>query len=214
MHIEFSRDSTGRAVLRARRGPGDRPLPVSELLFDAAPATSDSDRIAVAGTLLFARYAARAITFKAPIRESVANAIAAATGLVIESDVLPASDPNEAREQELLKEQLGQPRVTTLTVGFGVALPGSTPGIDHARLDLVPGDRYSGALYGVKEMLIASNAWLLASHLEPAAVMTAAGILFADDLFAGTIALDGDVPGSWPAPHARDLCRAVGVALS
>lgn len=208
MHIEFSRDSTGRAVLRARRGPGDRALPVSDLLFDATPASSDSDRIAVAGTLLFARYAERAITFEGPISASVANAIAATTGLVVESEVLPASDPAEPQEQ------LARPRVTTLTVGFGAALPGSTPGIDHARLDLVPGDRYSGALYGVKEMLIASNAWLLASHLEPAAVMTAAGILFADDLFAGTIALDGDVPGSWPSPHARELCREVGVALS
>lgn len=212
MHIELSRDGIGRAVLRARRGPEDRPLPVDGLIFDAAPVTRESDRVAVAGTLLFARYADSTIGFADPISERVAEAITAATGLAIDSRVLPALRSEEA--SEVATGKAARPQVTTLTVALGSRLPEATPGIDRARLDLLPGERYSGALYGVKELLIASNAWLLASHLDRGAVMTAAGIIFADDLFAGTIELDGESREDEPSQAARELCREIGLTLS
>ena len=59
----------------------------------------------------------------------------------------------------------------------------------------MPGERFQGALYGVKEAVIASNAWLLATYLDPARVHLAAGILFAHDFLAQGIEIDG-APGT------------------
>lgn len=212
MYIDFLPDGTGRTVLRAHRGAADQPLPVSELVFDTPPATADPDRIAVAGALVFAGFAERSLGFAKPISAEVAEAITAETGLVIDSEVLRKRERDaDSVEQE---ERARRPRVTTLSVSLGLQSIGTTPGIDCTRLALVPGERYSGALFGVKEMLIGSNAWLLATYLEPSVVMTASGVLFADDLFAGTIAVERGESAAWPTARARGLCESIGLALS
>lgn len=210
MRIEYlQNDSADRAVLRAERSAEDRALPVDTLIFDAAPAHLSSDQIAVAGVLLFAEFAERDIAFSAPITVELQRAIADATGLAVVSTVLPLVEASDAKEPDARP-----PSVTTMTVTFGAPLCDTTPRVDRTRLDLVPGERFQGALYGVKELVVASNAWYVATAIDPRAVLAAAGVLFAGDLLAKEIVLGDAAQRLWPTPGARALCEAVGLTLS
>ncbi|MGY5765392.1 hypothetical protein ACXET9_09330 [Brachybacterium sp. DNPG3] len=206
MHIEFdSRDDTGRTRLRAVREPDDRALPVDQLIFDAEPRTLTKDRIAIAGTLAFGAYAGGRIGFPSKISSAAEAAIISATGLQVSTGVSRKAET--APKDEPLQ-------ATTLTVQIAESLPASTPGVDRTVLSLVQDARYSGALFGVKESVIASNAWYASRRLDAASVLAAAGVLFAQDLLAREI--DLALPGSESAglsSTVRTLCAAVGLSL-
>lgn len=209
MHIDFQTDDgTGRCSLAARPGPADSPLPVTVLLLDAAPLTIDPDRVAVAGAILFADHSGGELTFAQPISEAVADAVYTAMGLRVTHAVASAAQgPQPASSAP-------HTQATTLSVDASTSLDDPTPGIDRTRLRLVPGERFQGALYGVKEAMIASNAWLLATYLDPARVHLAAGILFAHDFLAQSIEIDGALGTSAPIPaEVQQLCAAVGLDL-
>lgn len=205
MHIDFQADDgTGRCSLIARPEHADRALPVGRLLLDAAPLTIDHDRVAVAGALLFAEHCGGELSFAAPVSEGVA-------------DALYTSTRQRVTASELGPQTATQPsptQATLLSVDVAESLGDATPGIDRTLLRLLPGERFQGALYGVKESVIASNAWLLCTYIDPVRVRLAAGVLFAHDLLAQGIEI-GDAAGG---PHAvpagaQQLCAAVGLDL-
>lgn len=212
MHIEFLRDDgTGRAVLRAQQESGDLALPIDSLIFDASPGVLDGDRVAVAGTLLFAGVDAGSISFNKAVSPEVASAIHSATGHSVGSKI--STRKLEGPHGEKIAEAPLQ--MTTLDVSFSTWIPENTPGVDRTHLGLVPGERLQGALYGVKESVVSSNAWLVASYINPYRVLLAAGLLFSHDLLAQRI--EPDVPedgATGPASSAQELCSAVGIDIS
>lgn len=209
MHIDFQTDDgTGRCSLAARSEATDRALPVAALLLDAAPLTIDPDRVAVAGAILFADHSGGELSVSQPISEAVADAVYTSMGLRVTHAVASAErGPQPASPAP-------PTQATTLSVDASTSLGDPTPGIDRTRLRLVPGERFQGALYGVKEAVIASNAWLLATYLDPARVHLAAGILFAHDFLARGIEIDEALGTSAAMPAgAQQLCAAVGLDL-
>ena len=212
MRIDFlPDDGTGRATLRAAPELGDRTPPVDSLLLDAAPAQWDVDLAAAAGTLLFARYAGDHLTFPTTISHNLAEVIYEATGRQV---ISPTIRPQIAQVDA--DPGTGAPlRVTRLTVSLAPRLPATTPPVDHARLAMVPGERFQGALYGVKEAVVASNAWYLATAVDPTAVLQAAGILFSRDLLASEIVAElSDGTTGHSTVLAKRLGAAVGLELS
>lgn len=207
MHIQFdTQDATGRTRLRAVREADDRALPVDQLIFDTAPGALTDDRIAIAGALAFGSYAADEIAFPSVISAAAADAIRSTTGLRISSDVARMSGDGGDD---------GPLQATLLTVTIGSSLPISTPSVDHARLNLIEDSRYNGALYGVKEAVIASNVWYAVQRLDAASVLAAAGVLFAQDLLARELCLEipsGAADGL--SDRDRTLCAAIGLELS
>lgn len=207
MHIEFDwPDDTGRTLLRAIREDGDQALPVDSLIFDTGPVAVNHDQVAIAGVLLFGALADRTVRFANEISVAAADAIRSATGLEVSSTV---SDVPSTPEQ-------GDPlRVTTLSVGLAGTLAPFTPEIDRTRLELIPGSRFQGALFGIKEAVIASNAWFVSTRIDPASVLAAAGVLFSQDLLAKEVTVS-TADESPIAPTASDqaLCSAIGLGLS
>lgn len=211
MHIEFVRDDgTGRAMLRAHGRAEDRALPVDSLILDAGPTILDSDRVALAGALLFGGFAAGDISFGTQVSVGAADALRAVTGRRVTSEVsgrMLESAGSESTAQE-------PPQVTALHVSLATGLRDRAPGVDRTRLGLVPGERCQGALFGIKEAVIASNAWLVARFVDPVAVLLAAGLLFSHDLLARTIVIEHPDGSPAPvAPSARELCAAVGIEV-
>lgn len=208
MQIHFlPDDGTGRTALRAHAEAGDRPLRADQLLLDAAPRTVDHDLVAAAATVLFAPNAGTEIGFGDEISAPLASAIQDATGLAVASKVVEPSTDDSA--------ETGPLQVTTLAVSLGGLLEVLTPGVDRTRLQLVPGERFHGALFGVKESIIASNAWYLGQVMDPRRVQLAVGLLFARDLLAKEIETSGEGAEPWdvPAP-VRTLCEALGIGAS
>lgn len=209
MHIEFVRDDgTGRAMLRAQGRAEDRALPVDSLILDADPTILDSDRIALAGALLFGTFASGDISVGTSVSADAANAIRAVTDHRVTSEVsgrvLERKGSDQAVEEPL--------PATTLHVALTTDLRDRTPEVDHTRLGLVPGERYQGALFGIKEAVISSNAWLLARFMDPAAVLLAAGLLFSHDLLVRTLVIEHPDGSPVPvSPSARELCAAAGI---
>lgn len=200
-------DGTGRTALLATPDPGDRPMPVDQLLLDAPPRTLDHDCAAVAATVLFAPYAQSEISFGKKISAGLAEAIHVATGLTVTSKFADKLRSDDEASSPL--------QVTTLTVNLNGALAKSTPGVDQTRLSLVPGERFQGALFGVKEAVIASNAWYLARVIDPHRVQLAAGLLFARDLLAQHVRTTSEEAEAWAVPEeVATLCAALGIGVS
>lgn len=210
MHFEFMPDDgTGRTVLRALPDPSDETPRVDSLVLDACPTRHDADLVAAAATLLYSRFATETLSFPSPIPQPLADAIHNATGLQVGSAITPA-EPEPLEEQDA-----GNPQVTTLEVSLTSEVPPRTPGVDRTRLCLVAGDRFQGALHGVKESLIASNAWYLASTVEPSDVRYAVGLLFSRDFLAReVVAGDSGSDGSRPSELALLLGASIGLTVS
>lgn len=214
MHIDYLRDDgTGRAVVHATRGADDAPLAIDRLILDVPPRGVHDDRLAVAAVLLFGERAASEISFPREISHELAEAVHAAYGVKTISKV--ATPKRAASEDEPEADARDALQVTTLAVGPATGFTERTPGVDRARLGLVPGERFQGALFGIKEAIVSSNAWLLADVLDPTDVMLAVGVLYSEDFLAREllVELEGDSAARASAA-ARQLCSAVGVGIS
>lgn len=198
-------------MLRGRVEAGDRALPADSLILDADPTTLDSDRVAIAGVLLFGGFATGELAFAKKVSTDAAQAIKTVTGREVVSKVsdrkLESKGSDKAIDAPL--------QATSLHVARSTGLQGDTPGVDETRLGLVPGERYQGALFGIKEMVVASNAWLLERYYEPTAVLLAAGLLFSHDFLAKQITIEGPDGDALPVTSSvTELCSAVGIAVS
>lgn len=211
MHIEFQRDDgTGRTVVQAKPSADDSPLAVDRLILDAAPRTVHHDRLAVAGTILFGAHAATGISFSKKVSHEFAELLHSTFDLEVTSKVL---EPNRIAPGSDY-EQADPLRVTTLTASLVTGFPECTPGVDQTRLGLVPGERFQGALYGIKEAIIASNAWLLAEVFDPASVLLATGVIYAEDFLARELRAElGDGSAGRPTEGTRQLCSVIGLDL-
>lgn len=212
MHIDFLQDDgVGRTVLEAVRGADDRALAVDRLILDAPPRSLGQDRLAVAGVLLFGDRAESQISFPGEISYELAEVVQEICGLRVNSEV---ARPKGASEQSG-DEQEAPLQVTTLTVGQVTGFSERTPEVDETRLGLVPGERFQGALFGIKEAIIPSNAWLFTSVTDPAAVLLAAGLLYSEDFLARALRVELADSSAGTVPEAaRKLCAAVGLDVS
>lgn len=208
MKIDYvAQDETGKAALTASATGDERPVPVPGLLLDAAPSAVSAEAIAVAGTLLFGRFADSTIAFPRAIDARLAAAIAGATGLVVVSEVKPYPEEDGAIQSD------SSIRATRLLVDLGFKIDSATPDVDETRLLLIPGERFQGALWGIKEYVIASNAWYLSSLLDRVSVIASAGVLYATDLLANEIATS-NVDNTAAAQIAKDLCLQLGISFN
>lgn len=210
MHLEFfADDGTGRTVLQASPTQGDMTPRVDSLILDGSPLDWSIDHAAASATLLFARFTSETLSFSEPVGRPIYHAIREATGLAVDFDTSGSSmhtehsvDPDWAQ-------------VTTLEVSLVDTISPRTPLVDCTRLGLIPGERFQGALYGVKEAMVASNAWYLTSAIDPADVLCAAGFLYSRDFLAQAIKVstpDGTL--ARPSELARTLAAALGLSIS
>lgn len=212
MLIEYVQDDgAGRTALVAVRGEGDRALAVDRLLFDAPPRSVDPDRLAVAALLLFGDRAGSEISFPEEISYELADAVRELSGLNVTSEV--------ARPEGAVVESGAAPdarlQVTTLTAGMATGFSARTPEVDETRLGLVPGERFQGALFGIKEAIIPSNAWLVANTADPVSVLLAAGLVFSEDFLARALRAEMADGSTGTVPTAaRQLIAAVGLEVS
>lgn len=212
MHIDYlQNDGAGRTVLKAVRGGDDRVPAVDRLIFDAPPKNFHQDRLAVAGVLLFGGDAESEISFPWEISYELAEAVRDVRGLQVISEI---ARPKHLMERPDSGE--GAPlQVTTLSIQPVTGFSERTPEVDQTRLGLVPGERFQGALFGIKEAIISSNAWLLARATEPATVLLAAGVLYSEDFLARALRIElADGSAAQVSTPARQLCAAVGLDVS
>lgn len=183
MKIDFlADDGRGRTALIATPQKGDVVPAVDCLLMDAGPEIIDYDRVAVAACLLFSGGAANNVDFGWTVSQRLIEGISSSIGLLVNSGARPEEDTTAAIQ------------ATRLHVTMGLSDYSETPPTDHARLSLVPGERFYGSLHGVKESVIGSNAWLVADYVSKAYVLAAVGALYSKDFLASSVMLsDADM---------------------
>lgn len=173
--------------------------------FDAIPEELDPLRSVIAGVLVFGDRRLERITTNDEVPSKFINAIESIIGLRPDPEQEPASSFASDAEE-------GSPiRATTLEIRFGEDLAIATPGRDITRLTLVPSERYSGVLWGVKEAVVASNAWLHLQDRPQAFVAAAAGVLYADEFMGKTISLPSASPNDQIV--ISRLCELVGLEV-
>ena len=206
MHIQFiPQDDAGRAVLQAVRDDEDPPLPLDSLVFDAAPLTLTPDLVAVAGALLFADHAHSRLTFDGTVSAATTTAISRVTGLEV-SPPASLTAPRDSADDEI--------RATTLDLGLSDSLPPRAPAGDRASRLRVSASRFHGALFGVKEAVIASNAEFMATRFRRESVLAAAGVLYSKDFLACAIDVSGGVDGGKVSSSDVELCAAIEISLA
>lgn len=90
---------------------------------------------------------------------------------------------------------------TDLSIVSGTNLSANTPGRDQTSIHVLPSERFYGSMKGVKESIIASNAWIFDNA---ALAKLCLGILFADEFLARSISVDETL-------RAEDRDRAIKV---
>lgn len=193
----------GKASLRAQIEQNETIPSLADLLFDISPKNVSPTQIAVAGALLFGENATTRLRVDGKMR----HADVAELSQIVGAPVEPDADVGASQDIESLSEL--PMKVTSLRVTFTEELASETPGRDATKLTLIPSQRYFGGLLGIKESVIASNAWLHATYVLPARVLAAAGVLFANDFLAAGLILP-DVPVQEKVFIAK-LCRVVGL---
>lgn len=203
-------DGRGRAAL-ALEAPLTSALPLDRLLLDAHPAVLSYDRVAVAGALVFGPWLSGAVELPGAVSPHVAEALDTycATGRVRTWPATVNADSHFTTGRRLLAvADARRPQV-----------PAAPQTNAEALLHLRRSDRGSGSLIGLDQVVVAGNAYLLASTGEqraPLPVVTlAVATLFAEDLGAAAVALAGDhstTPDELAGVEA--LLASVDLALS
>lgn len=204
MHIIFQHaDGAARAALSAQVESDEANLNLAGLLFDVSPSSVSATQTAVAGALLYGSDALNRLKVDGEMLEKEVAELTHIIGLPVDADSIISTDTSSESAQD------APLRVTSLRVSLGEALSLSTPGRDETRLTLVSSERYYGGLLGIKEAVVASNAWLHATYADPVRVMAAAGVLFANDFLAEGLVLP-DVSSKERDIITR-LCRVAGL---
>lgn len=200
MHISYQ-DNGGaaRAALAVEAESGEASPNLSELLFDVSPVSVSATQAAVAGALLYGSSALKRLK----VNGEMLNVDVASLSHIIELPVDVDSVTASESQQDVPLRQ------TMLRVSMGVNLANNTPGRDETNLNLVPSERYFGGLLGIKEAVVASNAWLHATYVSPVRVLAATGVLFAHDFLAHGLVLPETT--SSEKDIINRLCRVVGL---
>ncbi|MGP5032904.1 hypothetical protein ACTXJG_15965 [Glutamicibacter arilaitensis] len=183
---------------------GDEIVPkIDCLIFDAAPAFQTPEKTLIAGCLLFGEKNLTRVSVTDDVASSFLQQVQEILGL-------------EKRETTRNEFQLGaigeletKIKATTLRISLRGEFPESTPGRDATTLTLVPSERYSGVLWGIKEVIVASNAWLLEKTSSRTRIAAAAGVFFAEEFLAKSIC----VPRTSNNEELiiRNLCNLIGL---
>lgn len=173
------------------------------LMFDAKPPFLNPEKTLIAGCLLFGEKNLTRVSGTNDVTPLFREQVQETLGLAIKTT------PREEVQTAAVDELETKIRATTLLINLRGRFPENTPGRDVTVLTLVPSERYSGVLWGIKEAIVASNAWLHEQHSSGARIAAAAGVLFAEEFLAKSIS----VPQASKNDEQiiRDLCRLVGL---
>lgn len=204
MHIMFQQaDGAARTALSVEVETGEVSPELASLLFDVSPSSVSATQTAVAGALLYGAGALKRLKVNGEMLDTAVAELSQVIGFPVESDSVTSIDNSSVGQLDSLL------KVTSLRVSLGLDLAHETPGRDETSLTLIPSERFYGGLLGIKEAVVASNAWLHATYVDPARVMAAAGVLFANDFLAEGLTLP-DVSGEEKDIISR-LCRIAGL---
>lgn len=143
------------------------------LMIDYPPLGLNPHLVVAAG-LLWGDTTISRIEFDGTLSDKVVGQWESGLGIILEGSVS--------------KNEYERAANTDLLVSSGGSISESTPGRDETVLKLVPSARFYGALKGVKESIIASNAWMFG---DSALAQLCLGILFADEFMARSISVEG-----------------------
>lgn len=183
---------------------GEELVPKLEsLMFDAAPADLSPLKTLIAGSLLFGNRGLVRIDVNGEVSAVFLEQVQTLLG--IGKNAKAEMDP----EPEVVDEFDTKIRATTLEINLRGTFAEGTPKRDVTTLTLIPSERYSGVLWGVKEAIVASNAWLHEKHSSRAHVAAAVGVLFADEFLARSICIPSTLEND--ALVIRNLCKLAGI---
>lgn len=143
------------------------------LMVDVPPVNVNPHLVVAAG-LLWETSVASAIEFDGALSIEVAEQWESALGIKLDGSIS--------------KKEYIRAANTDLSVSSDGLIAETTPGRDKTHLKVVPSARFYGALKGIKESIIASNAWMFR---ESAIAQLCLGILFADEFMARSISVEG-----------------------
>lgn len=143
------------------------------LMVDVPPVNVNPHLVVAAG-LLWETSVVSAIEFDGALSIEVAEQWESALGIKLDGSIS--------------KKEYIRAANTDLSVSSDGLIAETTPGRDQTHLKVVPSARFYGALKGIKESIIASNAWMFR---ESATAQLCLGILFADEFMARSISVEG-----------------------
>lgn len=143
------------------------------LMVDAPPVNVNPHLVVAAG-LLWETSVVSTIEFDGALSIEVAEKWESSLGIKLDGSIS--------------KKEYIRAANTDLSVSSDGLIAETTPGRDQTHLKVVPSARFYGALKGIKESIIASNAWMFR---ESAIAQLCLGILFADEFMARSISVEG-----------------------
>lgn len=188
MKLVWRRMLDGRVGITANASGYDGVPWLNEFWMDASPSKLTSNRIAVAGAMIFGHQAAREIQFEKPVSAAVSEAIrqfVAKPNL----NVFPV-------DYEQRPFPAGKGKLVVRTVDdVGGALSFARDESEGMILNVLPADQFTGRLYSVGSLSVASNAFLFdrtaSARGERTLAALAMGVLFAEDLGVDCCELQG-----------------------
>ncbi|MHA6967378.1 hypothetical protein ACX5K5_06740 [Glutamicibacter bergerei] len=185
---------------------GEELVPKLEsLMFDAAPTDLSPLKTLIAGALLFGNRRLERIQVNGEVSNIFVEQVQTLVGIG------KSANPELDLAPEVADEFDTKIRATTLKINLQAAFANVTPERDVTNLTLIPSERYSGVLWGIKEAIVASNAWLHEKHSSSAQVAAAVGVLFADEFLARSIC----IPSTSEIDKLliRNLCKLAGIVV-
>ncbi|MGP5026812.1 hypothetical protein ACTXI4_16750 [Glutamicibacter ardleyensis] len=183
---------------------GEELVPKLEsLMFDAAPADLSPLKTLIAGSLLFGNRGLERLDVNGEVSVSLVEQVQTLLGIGQNAKAGMNLGP------EIVDEFDAKIRATTLKINLRGAFAEDTPERDVTTLTLIPSERYSGVLWGIKEAIVASNAWLHEKHSSRAHVAAAVGVLFAEEFLAKSICIPSTSAND--ALLIRNLCKLAGI---
>lgn len=189
MQINRKEQADGKTRLELSASRPDEPhLPVRGLLVDAAPDRLSGDRLSVAAALAFQRYVRGMVTFPQPVSARLANALAE-----FRAPVWLSVSPVEDRGT-----QFGGTGTTLVLDVDGRGWRGcnSVETGQVTVLGVLRSDRWTGRLFSMDQLLVASNAWMFDDEEDSVRGLSsvlAVAVMMAGDLEASRVLV----------PHAR-----------
>ena len=156
------------------------------LMVDDAPLELNPHLVVAAG-LLWGESTISRVEYEGTLSAKVAGQWESNLGIALEGSVS--------------KNEYERAANSDLFVSSGGLISETTPGRDETVLKVVPSARFYGALKGIKESIIASNAWMFE---ESALAQLCLGILFADEFMARSIYVEEKL-------RDKDIERALAI---
>lgn len=167
------------------------------LLFDSRPSAVSQELILCAGYMMYGGKADQ-LVFKGNIDSRFAQRFEELTGCPVNAPRVNLPD-------------LGFVRSTEMVISVGSTLEALCPGRDQTRLTLLPSERFSGGLFGVKELLIPSNAWIFAANGKTDVVIASA-LLFAKHLLAEKLKVSDSIARNCSESN-KSILELVNISL-